>query len=91
MGPRNHGHAWTEGRAESRQHQLGYGPPTGLPKPNWFVSPQHEGPAELLQDHLHLSMRRVLYLLEGTKGSSDIRKVTENKATAGFAWLDGTK
>lgn len=80
LGSRSHGHAWTEGGAECRWHQRGYDPPVGLPKPNWFVSLQHEGLAELLQDHLHLSIYHVLYLLRGTKGTSDIRKVTKNKA-----------
>lgn len=71
-----------ESDAESRWHQLEYDPLTGLPKPKWFMSLQHEGPAELLQDHLHLSIHCVLYLLGDIKGASDIRKVTENKAAA---------
>lgn len=65
--------------------------PGGTPKPNHFMLPQHEGPAELLQNHLHFSTHHILYLLWGKKRASDIRKVTENKAAAWFARLDGTK
>lgn len=63
----------------------------GPPKPNQFMSPQHEGPAELLQNHLHFSTHHILYLLWGKKRASNIRKVTENRAAAWFARLDGTK
>lgn len=63
----------------------------GPPKPNQFMLPQHEGPADLLQNHLHFSTHHILYLLRGKKRASDIRKVTENKAAAWFARLDGTK
>lgn len=79
MGSRSH---WAKGNAESRRLQLGYGPARRLLKCTWFVSPQPEGQAELLQDHLNLAMHPTWHLLGGSQGASTTGKGTGDKATA---------